>query len=77
MSASQIKLNRLRESEMQLSALQRCYCSQESKMALKSGNQLFQILNGIDWEIPSGSIQLLMGPLVRGKLLYSQLLLDC
>jgi putative ABC transport system ATP-binding protein len=37
------------------------------EMALRSGQQLFQILKGINWEIPRGSIQLLMGPSGSGK----------
>jgi putative ABC transport system ATP-binding protein len=39
----------------------------KAEMALQSGHQLFQILRGIDWEIPRGSIQLLMGPSGSGK----------
>jgi len=68
MSASQIKLNRLRESEMQIvGTAKNAIALKGVEMALQSGNQLFQILNGIDWEIPSGSIQLLMGPSGSGK----------
>lgn len=68
MSASQIKLNRLRESEMQIvGTAKNAIALKRVEMALQSGNQLFQILNGIDWEIPSGSIQLLMGPSGSGK----------
>jgi putative ABC transport system ATP-binding protein len=37
------------------------------EMTLQSGQQRFQILKGIDWEIGSSSIQILMGPSGSGK----------
>lgn len=36
-------------------------------MVFHSGKQSYQVLKGIDWEIPNGSIQLLMGPSGSGK----------
>lgn len=37
------------------------------EMSVKSGREMFQIIKGIDWEIPSGIIQILMGPSGSGK----------
>ena len=37
------------------------------EMVFYSGRQSYQVLKGIDWEIPNGSIQLLMGPSGSGK----------
>jgi len=37
------------------------------EMVFQSGRQSYQVLKGIDWEIPKGSIQLLMGPSGSGK----------
>ncbi len=37
------------------------------EMSLQSGKQIFQILKNINWEIPSGKIQILMGPSGSGK----------
>jgi len=37
------------------------------EMTLESGHQQLQVLKGVDWKIPSGSIQLLMGPSGSGK----------
>jgi putative ABC transport system ATP-binding protein len=37
------------------------------EIAFQSGRQRFQVLKEIDWEIPSGDIQLLMGPSGSGK----------
>ncbi len=37
------------------------------EMVFHSGKQSYQVLKGIDWEIPNGSIQLLMGPSGSGK----------
>jgi putative ABC transport system ATP-binding protein len=39
----------------------------ELEMAFQSGQQLLRILTRLDWEIPRGSIQLLMGPSGSGK----------
>lgn len=36
-------------------------------MAFQSGRQHYQVLKEINWEIPSGDIQLLMGPSGSGK----------
>jgi len=36
-------------------------------MVFQSGQQRFQVLQGIDWEVKSGDIQLLMGPSGSGK----------
>lgn len=36
-------------------------------MAFQSGRQRYQVLKEINWEIPSGDIQLLMGPSGSGK----------
>lgn len=41
--------------------------AQGVKMAFQSGQQKYQILKGIDWEIKRGDIQLLMGPSGSGK----------
>ncbi len=37
------------------------------EMAFQSGRQSYQVLKGVDWEIPTGNIQLLMGPSGSGK----------
>lgn len=37
------------------------------EMTFQSGRERFQVLKGIDWEIRSGDIQLLMGPSGSGK----------
>lgn len=37
------------------------------EMAFQSGRQSYQVLKGIDWEIPHGDIQMLMGPSGSGK----------
>ncbi|HEY9798700.1 MAG TPA: ABC transporter ATP-binding protein [Leptolyngbyaceae cyanobacterium] len=37
------------------------------EMVFQSGQQRFQVLQGIDWEVKSGDIQLLMGPSGSGK----------
>ncbi|WP_017316685.1 ABC transporter ATP-binding protein [Mastigocladopsis repens] len=37
------------------------------EMAFQSGLQSYQVLKGVDWEIPNGDIQLLMGPSGSGK----------
>jgi putative ABC transport system ATP-binding protein len=37
------------------------------EMAFQSGQQSYQVLKGVDWEIPKGNIQLLMGPSGSGK----------
>jgi putative ABC transport system ATP-binding protein len=43
-------------------------------MAIVSGGQTFQILKGIDWAIPRGTIQLLMGPSGSGKTTFLSIL---
>lgn len=40
---------------------------QNLKMAIQSGQETFQILKGIDWEIQKGDVQILMGPSGSGK----------
>ncbi len=37
------------------------------EMAFQSGQQSYQVLKGVDWEIPNSDIQLLMGPSGSGK----------
>ncbi|MBR8834264.1 MAG: ABC transporter ATP-binding protein [Stigonema ocellatum SAG 48.90 = DSM 106950] len=37
------------------------------EMAFHSGRQSYQVLKGVNWEIPKGDIQLLMGPSGSGK----------
>jgi putative ABC transport system ATP-binding protein len=37
------------------------------EMVYQSGQQSYQVLKGVDWEIPKGNIQLLMGPSGSGK----------
>jgi putative ABC transport system ATP-binding protein len=37
------------------------------EMVFQSGRQSYQVLKGVDWEIPRGNIQLLMGPSGSGK----------
>lgn len=37
------------------------------EMAFQSGRQSYQVLKGVDWEIPNSDIQLLMGPSGSGK----------
>lgn len=41
--------------------------AREVKMAFQSGNQRYEVLKGINWEIRRGDIQLLMGPSGSGK----------
>jgi putative ABC transport system ATP-binding protein len=36
-------------------------------MTFESGKESYQVLKGVDWEVPKGSIQLLMGPSGSGK----------
>ena len=37
------------------------------EMAFQSGRESYQVLKGVDWEIPNSDIQLLMGPSGSGK----------
>ncbi len=43
-------------------------------MEYKSGNQRYQVLKGIDWQIQRGNIQILMGPSGSGKTTFLSIL---
>jgi putative ABC transport system ATP-binding protein len=75
MSGSEVNSDGAQESKSQMASTSTDLNQPQSEaiavrgveMALRSGRQLFQVLKGIDWEIPGGSIQLLMGPSGSGK----------